>query len=330
MSFDDYTDLGGLSQTLRPGALTPERLRAFDMGPVALSNPVEGLLRRAWVVEWKGGTFQIARATPEGWESQGTLFSWPNEPESVSLTFDQNGREVVAWDGGGVVNLWWYDPQLGTSAIREIGPGRCPLVLLDDKRPEFSGESDVLVFYIRADNSTVYLRQRERYNVAFPVPVPQHDAVYLELLAPTENNRICLWYSERLAGGYRKGWVLSAPFPFIFRDALVVERAEATEIYHFRNPLDQLDFETELLAVSRRDMVQRVEFHPEELILDEPLLIELFRRDMIQRVELLPEDLQLDEPLLQSISRRTMVIRYEMRPDDLQMGSPSLIAVERI
>lgn len=84
----------------------------------------------------------------------------------ISLAFDQNMRYILAWQmPGGQVFLYWYDSAIEDYALTSWF-GRTPRLTLDDKRPEASGWSDVILFYI--EGTTLKMRvQRDRFTIAY-------------------------------------------------------------------------------------------------------------------------------------------------------------------
>ena len=146
----------------------------YEYGGVAIQDPSQGLLVKVWKLWVEGEDVRIAPANALG--SAVTLFSGAGITE-VTLSFDNNMMPVVAYLQDESLKLRWFDlsqtpPRYVTN---DFGPGiATPYLTFDDKRPQFIGESDVMLFYVR--DRTVWVRLlRDRWQVEYEwADVPDH------------------------------------------------------------------------------------------------------------------------------------------------------------
>lgn len=94
------------------------------------------------------------------------------EVVSVSIEFDQSGKFLVVFeDIDGLIQLNWFDPQVGNRVIEEMEAGRTPAFASTRYDKRFGGESERLFFYVRAnDDHVVFRRQSERWGMVHALP----------------------------------------------------------------------------------------------------------------------------------------------------------------
>ena len=138
-------------------------LRAIEYGGVALNDASQGLLVKLWTLEYKPSTGNLEISAPG--VSVTVLFNRPNISE-VSLAFDRNMNVAVAFVQAGQAKLYYYDSVLLSMTFLEtaLGTATSPRVVHDDKRTLQSGNSDVILGYVR-DGILYYRQQRDRYLV---------------------------------------------------------------------------------------------------------------------------------------------------------------------
>lgn len=147
---------GYREQTVRPDPLVD-----YEMGGVALQDPSEGLLVKLWTVRYDKLTENVLLSAIG--VSETIAFSRPDITQ-VSLAFDQNMNPFIAFVEAGVSKFWWYDPTIPGQVFEEslIASAITPQCTLDDKRPTQTGNSDIILAYVRA-GSFYYRQQRDRY-----------------------------------------------------------------------------------------------------------------------------------------------------------------------
>jgi hypothetical protein len=152
---------------------SPSLLIDYELGGVALNNPLEGLRKRVWILEVDKDTGDFVLSAPENFPV--TLFTAPGTTEA-SLTFDQNMRPVVAYVQEGVAKFYWYDTVLGAAVTTVLASDvRNPKCCLDDKRPyqTAQGSNDVILAYLRG-TGLYYRQQRDRFETEYLLkdPIP--------------------------------------------------------------------------------------------------------------------------------------------------------------
>ncbi len=82
----------------------------------------------------------------------------------LALAFDQNMRPVIALARYLLpLRLFWYDSAIPAGyKYLELPYCQNPKLSLDDKRPQMSQSSDVILAYLR-DGSLYYRQQRDRF-----------------------------------------------------------------------------------------------------------------------------------------------------------------------
>lgn len=135
----------------------------------------------------------------------------------LSACFDQDSRPVVAVErNDGAVEVRRF--QSGTET-RFIWEGRQPQLYFNREVLYYSGDSDVVCFYLKADNRTIYARmQRDNFSVEYVMNEMHCNLATLEE-AETAANKVRLY--ARTDGG-RVVTLLSreyAPFPVFTDDA---------------------------------------------------------------------------------------------------------------
>lgn len=155
---------GVLSTQVISGSILPPRdkpkelLIDYDMGPVNISDPTQGMKVKVWTGYVNGGwvTYKADGVTPYPVYETGSI-------TELSITFDQNGRPCFGFSNDSGANLYWYDTL--TNAYEVLNVGRLaynPRVFLDDKREFNIAQNDILFFYIL--NGYLCVRyQRERF-----------------------------------------------------------------------------------------------------------------------------------------------------------------------
>lgn len=132
----------------------------YETGGIALNDPSQGHLVQIWTTVISEDGTQILTSAPSAASS--IIFTGTAITE-VSLSFDQNMRPVIAFVDSGVAKLDWYNTLIAARETLVLGAGVTnPKVSLDDKRPRFTGTSDVLLLYIR-DGNIYYKQQRDRF-----------------------------------------------------------------------------------------------------------------------------------------------------------------------
>lgn len=141
--------------------ITPSAWVSYDDGPIALQNPHSGLLYQVWRARYIGDTVYLA--APNYLESP---FLKVRCLESLSLSFDQNGRPLLAYVLNGTLYLYWHHTltqRYEHTVINTQVTGHS--VCLDNRRPIGILDSNVILGYTKDDN-LYYAIQSDRYAVS--------------------------------------------------------------------------------------------------------------------------------------------------------------------
>lgn len=145
-----------------PESLKKSGLIDYERGGVALGNSSEGLNSYNWTLTVKDK--HKAMLSREG-QGEVQVYEYPSRPIDIAFCFDQSMNVVLAWqDTNFNLFLRRYSTSLGAFSVVPFGLGKCPRLTLDEKRPEFIGNSDVIFAYI-SNKALKYRVQREGYNI---------------------------------------------------------------------------------------------------------------------------------------------------------------------
>ncbi len=155
---------GVLSSQVISGSILPPRdkpkdlLVDYDMGPVNISDPTQGMSVKVWTGYMDNGwvTYKAEDVIPYH------VYQVPTLSE-LSITFDQNGRPCFGFSDDSGANIYWFDTLTNQYEVLNVGKTAYnPRVMLDDKRQFNIGNNDILFFYIL--NGFLCVRyQRERF-----------------------------------------------------------------------------------------------------------------------------------------------------------------------
>jgi hypothetical protein len=192
---------GDLSLTAFPDALSPSPLTAFSYGPDSIGDVSLGRAARAWRAMVQDGTVLISREESGSWSDPALLFSFSGaHADWLALSFDGSGRAAVALQRptgvGGDPEIWIYffDATVSNFVLQNFGPGRSPLAIYDDPLDDTDG--DVQIFYADPAGDVFHRQQRNRYAVAYPVPLNVGEDGRLALTARV-GGRLSLWGALR-------------------------------------------------------------------------------------------------------------------------------------
>lgn len=158
-----------LSTSLAIGTYVPpdelydwcKKLIDYEEGGVALNDPSQGMRVRAWRIVAKDREITIdVPAAPE--IPPELLYTAASRLTEVSLAFDQNMAPALAFVEGGVARFWYFDTNTQSRQTLELTGCTAPRCFLDDKRATQTGNSDIILVYLKA-GGLYYRQQRERY-----------------------------------------------------------------------------------------------------------------------------------------------------------------------
>lgn len=170
---------------------------AYDVkiGPVNLSESNGRLDSRYWLVYQLADKVVIRGAIDDNtWSEPTELFTELATITAISLSFDNLGRPVLAYQKNGGVYLWFYDSQLGDATIKTISTvGLTPVVDFDIKEDTSSVDADIMLYYVKED-SIYYRLQRDRFDVEYYTGVSEPN-VKLRRAGVTSDNRFQVEYT---------------------------------------------------------------------------------------------------------------------------------------
>lgn len=154
-----------LSTTLQAAAYTypytlepPSKVTAYALGGIGIGDTTQGLSYQLWTAEATPTSVDLYSDT----QPRITILDQPNVSE-LSLAFDQNMNYTLAYTQYGQIKLYWFDTFVGNYVITGMPVGSIsPRITLDDRRTTQSGNSDMILGYVR--NGNLYFRmQRDRF-----------------------------------------------------------------------------------------------------------------------------------------------------------------------
>lgn len=166
----------------------PTHYPEFSMfpGPQALAvtgdNTFDTLFGRAWAILFCGNhDFYLLQWTdggegaPPGLEAGGwsvmtdpllTLPEFTGREQSFTGAFDQSARLIIAYELDGAIRVTRWDPDVSAYRQNVNFEGADPTLLMDASITRRVPDSDVLLFYVSADRTSVHYRaQRDLYGV---------------------------------------------------------------------------------------------------------------------------------------------------------------------
>lgn len=149
---------GVFSEFLFPRDEVTRSLESRDLGGIALSDPSQGLRVKAWTARYNGNdiTVEAEDVAPVAVISPG------GDVTEISLTFDQNMQPSIAYFQDDVAYHYWFDTLINDYRTTEYPNALYPRITLDDKRALSTGDSDIILTYVR-DGALYYRQQRDRF-----------------------------------------------------------------------------------------------------------------------------------------------------------------------
>lgn len=174
---------------LSPDDAERDLLQDFEYGGIGINDPSQGLRVKVWSAFYTKATKEVRLRTLDG-AVNSLIFSVNNLTE-LSFAFDQNMQPAFAYMQDGVMRFRWFDSVPATIVTTQYAGATSPFVTLDDKRRERTGESDILLAYLRAGGA-YYRLQRERFAVehAIPVTIPADGVSRITNFGMTDKNRV--------------------------------------------------------------------------------------------------------------------------------------------
>lgn len=149
------------SQWSGAATLSVDDLIDYEDGGIGIQDPSRGLLYQVW----RARVLNDGREIVIDSESTDPVVWYSGESiTEVSLAFDRNMNPAVAFVESRVAKLNWYDSSAGQQVTTEFPGIQNPRLTHDDKRPEQSANSDIIMAYLSGGN-LCYRQQRDRYQI---------------------------------------------------------------------------------------------------------------------------------------------------------------------
>ena len=183
-----------LSTSLAIGTFVPpdelydwcKKLVDYEEGGIALNDPSQGMRVRAWRIVAKDREITIdVPAAPE--ITPVLLYTAASRLTEISLAFDQNMAPALAFVEGGVAKFWYFATDTQSRQTLELTGCTAPRCFLDDKRSTQTGNSDIILVYLKA-GGLYYRQQRDRYLTERLLKMT--DAVGINRCGMTYGNRV--------------------------------------------------------------------------------------------------------------------------------------------
>lgn len=178
----------------KPNPFYTDQIYNIVLGPKEIDMPSGRLDERYWIIFQRGNKVLIAGSNNGSWDTEHELFQEDEFIKEIGCSFDQLGRPIVIYrikDRN--IKLYWYNPLIGQSEIRDLTTGTNPFAAFDVIDNTGASYSDVMLFYKR--NKKVYYRlQRDRYNNEYETPLEVEDNMEFVGGGLTAGNRFQIVY----------------------------------------------------------------------------------------------------------------------------------------
>ena len=185
---NQWSSMPVIADLLYPRDTKESLLSSKDYGPIAVQNTTQGLKAKVWSVSYDSASGAVRL-------QDGSLLFVEKNIKELDLTFNQTANPFVAYRVGSNIKIFWYDTTTSTYVNKTIGLGDQPFCYLDERRPEFSAKSDVILIYHR--NGSVYYRlQRDRFDIERPTGITGKTNLVIENFGMAKNNRLLIKFYE--------------------------------------------------------------------------------------------------------------------------------------
>lgn len=182
------------------------QIEKLKVGPIGLGDSRGNLTARFWVIYQEDSEVFIRGAIDDNdWGTATLLFEEVDPIEVLDFSFDQLGREIVFYQVGTELRLWYFDSIVSSFIkIVLVSDGSYPNVSFDIVYNTNNPQSDVIICYVK--NNTIYQRiQRDRFDIEYSCKI-SHQGIKILSCGLTENNRFQIIYNypDPRDGGYFK------------------------------------------------------------------------------------------------------------------------------
>ena len=319
----DGSQTNNVDLHIRPYSATLERKVAFDLGPVARYDTSEGLDQYVWRARIEAGTVYICRETDagDGWQAEEELFVADATGESIireiDLTWDQNARATVAYQQDGAIKIWWFDPTIEEHSILTVtSSGRNPQICLDD-RTALIDDSDMLLFLVQPSTDRMYyVRQRDRYDTAYELPISNVQYKYIERVTMGLDRRLYIFYTDFTFGCETIRVGAENMVLRIIRTGLYPWLLERPEVEMGPDSIQ---------SGSIRDIIHKTSLQPEIEMGPDSVQSGAIRIAIIEKT-IEREDFEMGPDSIQSGAVRAAMIEKTIEREDFEMGPDEILS----
>lgn len=172
-------------------------IQALKVGPLILGDSGGSINNRYWVCYQESGNVYLRGAIDDlTWSSANMSFAEAEEIEALDFTFDQIGREIVFYQVGTELRLWYFD-SLAAAFIKRVIDTNAeqPLCGFDLINNTSNPMSDAKIFYVK-QGSILERMQRDRYDIVYDALV-SYGSIKLKSCGMTAENRFQVEYAHR-------------------------------------------------------------------------------------------------------------------------------------
>lgn len=165
-----------------------QQVHAVKIGPLARGDSQGSLNNRWWLCYQEGNSVLLRGAVDTVyWSATVEVFTETGTITRIDFTFDQQGREIIFYQVGTELRLWYFDPIAAAFTKRVIetvaSQPTCGFDLINDTSDPMS---DAHLFYVK--NDTIFERlQRDRYDVVYDTNVG-HPGITITSCGMTSGN----------------------------------------------------------------------------------------------------------------------------------------------
>lgn len=165
-----------------------QQVHAVRIGPLVRGDSQGSLNNRWWLCYQEGNSVLLRGAVDTVyWSAAVEVFTETGTITRIDFTFDQQGREIVFYQVGTELRLWYFDPVAAAFTKRVIetvaSQPTCGFDLINDTSDPMS---DAHLFYVK--NDTIFERlQRDRYDIAYDTNVG-HPGIIITSCGMTDGN----------------------------------------------------------------------------------------------------------------------------------------------
>lgn len=160
-------------RTLPRPAETFGEVFKVKVGPDSIGDSQGVLTSRFWICyQFEGAVLIRSAINDEDWSAPAEVFEETEQISHLDFSFDQLGRQVVFYQVGTELRLWFFDSSAVPAAFVKVvlvDDGSWPTINFDIIDNTSNPMSDVILCYVKEDR--IYQRiQRDRFDIEYGTP----------------------------------------------------------------------------------------------------------------------------------------------------------------